>query len=125
MSNSITKAEESALKEMDKTAKRREEEKLSHAVERVQQAISDYRTQLEAIVLTDDKYDDALGATMVCGETTRGYYAQIMVNPKVPAGIMLKWDYPIFRVLKEDAPQGMWDELAREFGLASVSDVDL
>jgi hypothetical protein len=62
---------------------------------------------------------------MVVGRTTEDYYCQLMVDPKVPAQIMLRWDYPLYYALEEEWPQGMWDELARAFGLQDVESVDL
>ena len=93
------------------------------AIERVLQLISDYRTKLEAITLVAN--DDDLDPVMVEGETSKGYYVQLMVNPKIPARIMLDFDYPVFRVLDEDAPQEMWNRMAITFGLDNVCAVDL
>ena len=60
---------------------------------------------------------------MLVGETVTGYYAQLMVNPKTVAKIMLDYDYPFWTILDEEAPQGMWDQLAKVFGLDAVSEV--
>lgn len=38
---------------------------------------------------------------------------------------LLDYWYPVYKVLEEEAPQGMWDELARLVGLDSVFSVDL
>lgn len=38
---------------------------------------------------------------------------------------MLEYDYPIYNVLGEDAPDGMWKRLAEEFGLDNISSVDI
>lgn len=96
----------------------KEEEK---AREVVALAISDYRTQLESITLTQDDPDPII----VEGETRTGYYCQMMVNPKDVARIILKYDYPVFAILEEEPPQGMWDDLAEWYGLDSVSSFDL
>lgn len=62
---------------------------------------------------------------MVEGETTNGYYCQLMVNPQTAARIMLRHNYHIYHTLGEDAPDAMWQELADEYGLATVTSVDL
>lgn len=91
------------------------------ALEIIQQKISDYRTKLEAITLCTTDLDPV----MLDGETNTGYYCQLMIDPKTAANIMLKHDYPIYATLGEDAPDEMWRELADEYGLSSVSSVDL
>ena len=93
-----------------------------NARELILQAISDYRTGLEALTLTDK---DDLDSVMLDGETRTGYYCQMLVSPREVAEIVLKYDYPIFAVLKEEPPQAMWAELADHFGLDSVSSFDL
>ena len=90
--------------------------------ETIVQAISDYRTGLEALTLTDS---DDLSPVMVEGETRTGYYCQLMGSPKEVAEIVLKYDYPVFVALEEEPPQAMWDELASHFGLANVTSFDL
>jgi hypothetical protein len=93
----------------------------ARAREIISLAISDYRTKLEAITLTQDDLDPI----MVEGETKTGYFCQLMVDPKDVAKILLEYDYPVFAVLEEEPPQGIWDDLADRFGLASVSSFDL
>lgn len=92
------------------------------AQETINLAISDYRTGLEALTLTDKKDLDPI---MIDGETRTGYYCQMMVSPREVAEIVLKYDYPVFAVLEEEPPQAMWDELANRFGLDSVTSFDL
>ena len=41
---------------------------------------------------------------MVEGETTAGYFCQLMVNPQEVARIFVDYDYALYRVLGEDAP---------------------
>ena len=93
------------------------------AIERVQQLISDYRTQLEAITLL--KSDDCPEPVMVEAETSTGYYCQLMVDPRHIAPILLKYDYPTYRVLEDDAPHDMWRELGEELGVEIVTSFDL
>lgn len=91
------------------------------ALKTIQQKISDYRTKLEDIANGTTELDPVL----LDGETTTGYYCQLMIDPKTAASIMMKHDYPIYATLGEDAPDEMWRELADEYGLGSVSSVDL
>ena len=93
------------------------------AVERVNQMISDYRTKIEAITLL--KEDASPNPITVEGETKAGYYCCLMVDPRDVAPVLLKYDYPIYRILGEDAPNQMWRELGEQFGLAEVSSFDL
>lgn len=79
----------------------------------------------ETLVLEKCAKDDEQSPIMLEGETTKGYYCQMMVDPKEIAPIMLKYDYPIYHTLGEDAPSGMWTELATHFGLENVTSVDL
>ena len=92
------------------------------AVECVRKQIDDYRARLKEIL---SKTDEELEPVMVDGETSKGYYVQTMINPKIPARIMLDYDYPIFAVLGDDAPDAMWNEMALELGLETVTSVDL
>lgn len=59
------------------------------------------------------------------GKTTAGYYCQLMVNPQEVAKIFVDYDYVLYRVLGEDAPDAMWEDLGRKFGLEHVCSVDL
>jgi hypothetical protein len=93
------------------------------AKETINHAISDYRTELEAITLVKDDVD--MDPVMVGGFTLAGFYCHLMADPKKLAPTLLKYDYPVFAVLGEESPQAMWDELANTFGLASVDDFDL
>ena len=62
---------------------------------------------------------------LIEGETSEGYICHLMVDPKDAARIMLEYRYPIWSILMEDAPDAMWRELARKYGIAVVSSVDL
>lgn len=86
---------------------------LDTAVAMVNAAITEYRDKLTKIAKTEE------------GHTTMGYDCQMMVDPKEVAQILLNWEYPTYRILEEEAPQGMWDELGEHFGLESVSGFDL
>lgn len=62
---------------------------------------------------------------MIEGETTADYYRQLMVNPQEVAKIFVDYDYALYRILSEDAPDAMWEDLGRKFGLEHVYSVDL
>lgn len=62
---------------------------------------------------------------MVEGETTAGYYCQLIVNPQEVAKIFADYDYALYRVLDKDAPDAMWEDLGRKFGLEHVCSVNL
>ena len=93
------------------------------ARETITQAISDYRTVLEAITLL--KPDDCSEPILIEGETRAGYYCQMMVDSREVAPILLKYNYPVWLALGEDFPDAMWEELGEHFGLDSVSSVDI
>ena len=62
---------------------------------------------------------------MVESETTVGYFCQLMVNSQEVAKIFVDYDYALYRVLGEDAPDAIWEDLGRKFGLERVCSVDL
>ena len=49
-------------------------------------------------------------------ETTVGYFCQLMVNPQEVAKIFIDYNYALYRVLGEDAPDAMWKDLSRKLG---------
>lgn len=93
------------------------------AIERVNELISDYRTILEGITLL--KEDACPSPIMIEGETRTGYYCQLMVDPREVAPILLKYEWPTWHILGDEAPEEMWYDLGEKFGLASVSSFDL
>ena len=94
--------------------------KLNDAVAVVQKEIHDLRAKYEIIAKTEEQ-----DPIMVEGETSAGYFCQLMVDPKDVAKILLEYDYPVWRVLEEEAPVEMWEDLGRKFGLEHVCSVDL
>ena len=98
----------------------KKDDKLEQAVTLVNDTIRAERKSLEDIARVDEH-----DPIMVEGETLAGYYCQLMVDPKDAAKIMLEYDYPVWRVLGEDAPDAMWEDLGRKFGLESVCSVDI
>lgn len=95
---------------------------LQEARDLINQEISDYRTKLEALTLCDQSQLDPI---MIDGETTAGYQVRLFDTPGDAARIMLKYDWPVYRTLGEDAPDEMWEELGRHYGLETVCSIDL
>lgn len=93
---------------------------LSSAVKLVNEAIAEEIKRIESF-LSDEEHDPI----MIEGETETGHYCQLMVNPTEVAKIFLRYNCPIWRILEEDAPEEMWRELGRVFGLKTVISVDL
>ena len=44
---------------------------------------------------------------IVEGETTAGYYCQLMMNPQEVAKIFVDYNYALYRILGKDAPDAM------------------
>ena len=94
--------------------------KLEDAVAVVQKEIREWRAKYESVAKTEEQ-----DPIMVEGETVAGYFCQLMVDPKEVARIFVDYDYALYRVLGEDAPDAMWEDLGRKFGLEHVCSVDL
>lgn len=112
--------QKTAIQEMEETEKRRKAEELEQAVKLVNEAIEKERKRLNDAASGIDQEP-----VMIEGETTAGFFCQLMVDPKDVAKIILRYDYPTCRVLGEEAPDEMWEELGRHFGLSVVSSFDL
>ena len=95
-------------------------DKLHEAVKIVNDAIMAEYKRIEEIAKTEE--GDPI---MIGGETTAGYFCHMMVDPKDVAKIVLDYNYPVWHILGEDYPDGMWEDLGRKFGLATVSSIDL
>ena len=106
--------------EQKSTDKTKETMQLSEAVRIVNSAIDAETKRLKSITESEDQ-----GPIMLEGRTTSCYYVQLMIDPAKVAPIMLDYWYPAYKVLEEDAPQGMWDELARLVGLDEIISVDI
>lgn len=94
--------------------------KLEYAVAVVQKEIRKWHTKYESVVKAEEQ-----DPIMVEGETLTGYYCQLMTDPKDVAKILLEYDYPVWCVFDEDAPDAMWEDLGRKFGLEHVCSVNL
>ena len=112
--------QKTAIQEMDETIKRRNDEKLAEAVKLVNDAIMAEYKRLEKIAKTEE--DDPI---LIEGETTAGYFCHLMVDPQDVAKIALEYNYPVWHILQQDYPDGMWEELGRKFGLETVCSMDL
>ena len=95
-------------------------EELAQAVKIVNEAIRAEEEKLKKIASTEEQ-----APIMIEGTTSAGYCCQLMASPKDAARIMLDYNYPTWKVLEEEAPCGMWEDLGRKFGLESVSSIDL
>ena len=104
----------------DKLASIKSTADLIDAVGIVNNAIDKRRKELEEIAKTEEA-----DPILIEGETTAGYFCQMMVDPKDVAKIALEYNYPVWETLLMDAPDGMWEDLARKFGLATVDTMDL
>ena len=102
------------------TPKQTEPISLSDAVRIVKAAIDAEETRLKK--LANETEGDPV---MLEGETSARFNVQMMVEPSIVAKIMLKYEYPVYKVLEEDAPQAMWDEMAEMVGLGEVYGVDI
>ncbi len=112
--------EKTTIQEMDETIEHRNDEKLTEAVRLINEAITAEYKRLEEIAKTEE--DDPI---MIEGETTAGYNCHMMVDPKDVARIALEYNYPVWHILQQDYPDGMWEDLGRKFGLATVYSMDL
>ena len=93
---------------------------LADAVRMVKEAIDAEETRLKK--LANETENDPV---MLEGETSTRFNVQMMVEPSIVAKIMLKYEYPVYKVLEEDEPQAMWNELAEMVGLGEVYGVDI
>ena len=112
--------QKTAIQEMDETAKRRKDEKLAEAVKLVNEAIAAEYKRIEEIAKTEEA-----DPILIEGETTAGYFCHMMVDPKEVAKIALEYNYPVWHILEQDYPDGMWEDIGRKFGLAAASSMDL
>ena len=105
---------------MKDAEKKQDNNELSKAVKIVQEAIRAQENYYKKIVETDGQ-----SLVMLEGETSTGYYCQMMVDPKDVAKVFLDYQYPIWSVLDEEPPMGMWERLAEIYGLSSVGSVNI
>ena len=95
--------------------------KIEGAVAVVQKEICKWREKYESVA-NENGQDHSI---MVESETTADYYYQLIVNSQEVAKIFVDYDYALYRILGEDAPDAMWEDLGRKFGLEHVCSVDL
>lgn len=106
--------------EQKSTDKTNKDTPLSEAVRIVNAAIKAEEDHLKRIAESECE-----SPVMLEGRTATCYFVQMMIDPAKAAQIMLDYQYPIYKVLGEDAPQDMWDAMARMVGLDDVCSVDL
>lgn len=97
-----------------------EKQGLREAVATVNEAITKERQRLLEISQKEEQ-----GPICLEGETSTGHYCQLMVDPKDVAKILLDYDFPLYSVLNEDAPDMMWEDLGRKYGIKTVCSVDI
>lgn len=95
-------------------------DKLEDAVKIVQAAIKAKEDYYTKIANTEEQ-----DPVMLEGMTAKGYGCTLMVDPKDVARIFIEYNYPVWSILEEESPIGLWDDLARFYGLETVSSVDL
>ena len=76
--------------------------KLEYAVAVAQKETRKWHTKYESVVKAAEQ-----DPIMVEGEAWTGYYCQLMTDPKDVAKILLEYDYLVWRVFDEDAPDAM------------------
>lgn len=74
----------------------KKDEKLASAAKLVNEIIAAEYERLETLAKTEE--NDPI---LVEGETSAGYYCQMMADPKDVARIMLNYNYPIGEFLKK------------------------
>lgn len=79
--------------------------KLEDAVAVVQKEICKWREKYESVAKTEEQ-----DPIMIEGETSTGYYCQLMADPKNVAKVLLEYDYSVWRVHDEDAPDAMRED---------------
>lgn len=97
-----------------------EKQGLREAVATVNEAITNERKRLLEISQKEEQEPICIE-----GETSTGYYCRLMVDPKDVAKIMLDYDFPLYNILGEDAPDSMWEDLGRKYGIGAVCSVDI
>ena len=96
------------------------EKDLTAAIELVKAEIRAVKAELEEAKTLEEQ-----DPIMIEGETKTGYYCQLMVDPKEAAKIVSDYNYAVYKVLGEDFPDEMWEALAEEYGLGTVTSIDL
>ena len=84
------------------------------AVKIVNSAIVAREVVLSITAETDNQED-----ILIVGKTITGHECSLLVDPKPLAQILLRHNYPTWRVLDVEPPKEMWEEVAKFYGLAS------
>lgn len=102
-------------KPKEDTQKKPTRDELAHAVSLVNAAIQAEEQEYRRIASSKEE-----APIMIEGYTTTDYACQMMVDPKDVARIILEYDYPTCHVLGKEAPEAMWEDLGRFYGLKAV-----
>ena len=95
-------------------------DELANAVKIVRAAIEAKEAEYRKIASTEEQEP-----VQVEGTTKTNFGVQLMVDPKDAAQVFLDYNYATWSILEEDAPDEMWDQFARIYGLDSVDFVGL
>ena len=95
-------------------------EELEQAVEIVKDAIHTVEEEYRQILSGADQ-----SSIVLEGVTDKDFNCSIMVDPKDIAEFFLRWDYAIYLVLEEDAPDEMWREIGEFYGIQTACGVDI
>ena len=93
---------------------------LKDAVKIVQAAIKAKEELYTKIANTEEQ-----DLVLLEGMTSKGHRCHLMVDPRDVAQVFLEYNYPVWSILEEEPPIGLWDDLALFYGLGSVDRVDL
>ena len=110
----------SSAGDSDTSADKKQKIPLSEAVKTVNQAIRKREEELRAYVETNSS-----DLVVVEGESNTGYSCCAQIYTKDVAQILLDYNEPMYRVLGEEYPDGIWNELACIAGLKAICSVDI
>lgn len=100
-------------------ASERKKDDLLKAVDIVREEIRSCREKYQKYV--DCEEEDKV---FIEGETETNFPCHLMVDAAIVAKVYLEYDFPTWVTLGDDAPTGMWDELASICGIKEVCSVD-
>ena len=70
-------------------------------------------------------YTVIYGCRLLCAPPPPTATDLLSLDPEDVAKIALEYNYPVWYILEKDYPDGMWEDLGRKFGLATVCSIDL
>lgn len=93
---------------------------LDRAIKLVNEAIHAEEERLKKIASAEEQ-----SPIMLEGYTNTNHFCKLMVDPKDVARIMLEYNYPTWKVLEEETPEAMWEDLGRLYGLSAACSADI